>query len=225
MILQCGLALFPLALLHIIAHSLYKAHAFLSSGTAVEVVAPARRPGPVAVPNLKAVGRAFILALLIYAGIALAFGLDGKSPQAIALGAILILGVAYLLAQGLADVPPSCADLADEPARGPRLGELLRAPADRGSPHGWCPARHALAGTAGMGPRGARHGEFRPRGLRAGNLPLWSDHPAAAGLRVHLANGLTRMRSSIAGSAAGSEAARLTPRPHLPFLSRNGSLR
>ncbi len=31
MILQCGLALFPLALLHIIAHSLYKAHAFLSS--------------------------------------------------------------------------------------------------------------------------------------------------------------------------------------------------
>ncbi len=107
MILQCGLALFPLALLHIIAHSLYKAHAFLSSGTAVEVVASARRPGPVAVPNLKAVGRAFILALLIYAGIALAFGLDGKSPQAIALGAILILGVAYLLAQGLADAAPA----------------------------------------------------------------------------------------------------------------------
>jgi NAD(P)H-quinone oxidoreductase subunit 5 len=32
MILQCGLALFPLALLHIVAHSLYKAHAFLASG-------------------------------------------------------------------------------------------------------------------------------------------------------------------------------------------------
>ncbi len=38
MILQCGLALFPLALLHIVAHSLYKAHAFLASGTAVEKV-------------------------------------------------------------------------------------------------------------------------------------------------------------------------------------------
>jgi hypothetical protein len=34
MILQCGLALFPLALLHIVAHSLYKAHAFLASGQA-----------------------------------------------------------------------------------------------------------------------------------------------------------------------------------------------
>ena len=35
MILQCGLGLFALALLHIVAHSLYKAHAFLSSGGAV----------------------------------------------------------------------------------------------------------------------------------------------------------------------------------------------
>jgi hypothetical protein len=34
------------------------------------------------------------------------FGFTGKSPQAIALGAILIFGVAYLLAQGLADAAP-----------------------------------------------------------------------------------------------------------------------
>jgi NAD(P)H-quinone oxidoreductase subunit 5 len=46
MILQCGLALFPLALLHIVAHSLYKAHAFLASGQAVDGVAAIRRPGP-----------------------------------------------------------------------------------------------------------------------------------------------------------------------------------
>jgi NAD(P)H-quinone oxidoreductase subunit 5 len=39
MIMQCGLALFSLALLHIVAHSLYKAHAFLNSGTAVDAVA------------------------------------------------------------------------------------------------------------------------------------------------------------------------------------------
>ncbi|MFX8681014.1 proton-conducting transporter membrane subunit, partial [Acinetobacter baumannii] len=32
MILECGLGLFPLALLHIVAHSLYKAHSFLASG-------------------------------------------------------------------------------------------------------------------------------------------------------------------------------------------------
>ncbi|MCY2959321.1 MAG: NADH-quinone oxidoreductase subunit L [Planctomycetota bacterium] len=36
MLLQCGLGLWHLALLHLVAHSLYKAHAFLSSGTVVE---------------------------------------------------------------------------------------------------------------------------------------------------------------------------------------------
>jgi NAD(P)H-quinone oxidoreductase subunit 5 len=66
MILQCGLALFPLALLHIVAHSLYKAHAFLASGQAVDGVAAIRRPGPVAIPNGLRWVRAFIIALVIY---------------------------------------------------------------------------------------------------------------------------------------------------------------
>ena len=45
MVLECGLGLFPLALLHIVAHSLYKAHSFLASGAAVETIAANRRPG------------------------------------------------------------------------------------------------------------------------------------------------------------------------------------
>jgi NAD(P)H-quinone oxidoreductase subunit 5 len=36
MLVQCGLGLWQLALLHLVAHSLYKAHAFLSAGTAVD---------------------------------------------------------------------------------------------------------------------------------------------------------------------------------------------
>ncbi|MEP7116918.1 MAG: NADH-quinone oxidoreductase subunit L [Acidobacteriota bacterium] len=36
MLVQCGLGLWHLALLHLVAHSLYKAHAFLSAGTAVD---------------------------------------------------------------------------------------------------------------------------------------------------------------------------------------------
>ena len=106
MLLQCGLGLFALALLHILAHSLYKAHAFLSSGGAVERIAAAARPGPVAVPSLSAVGRSFLAALGIYLVIGFAFGFHHKSPQAIALGAILIFGIAYLFAQGLADAAP-----------------------------------------------------------------------------------------------------------------------
>ena len=48
MLVECGLGAYSLALLHLVAHSLYKAHAFLASGSTVESVAhpDARRPGP-----------------------------------------------------------------------------------------------------------------------------------------------------------------------------------
>ncbi|MEO1191198.1 MAG: proton-conducting transporter membrane subunit [Pseudomonadota bacterium] len=190
MILQCGLALFPLALLHIVAHSLYKAHAFLSAGSAVELVASIRRPGPVAVPNGAAVGRAFLIALVIYAVVGTLFGLAGKSPQALALGAILIFGVAYLLAQGLADAAPKVLTrLTAVYSLAATIGyfalqtgaELLMAgtlpPAPAPEPLEW-----ALIVLAVF--------SFGLVAFAQSCFPLWAYHPAAAGLRVHLANGL-----------------------------------
>ncbi len=190
MMLQCGLALFPLALLHIVAHSVYKAHAFLSSGGAVEAVAATRRPGPVAVPKAGAVFRAFLLALAIYAVVGLSFGLTGKSPQEIALGAILIFGVAYLLAQGLADAAPrvltrrtSLYSLAA--AVGyftlQALATWLTASVLPGAPAPG-PLEWALIVLALF--------SFGTVAVAQALFPLWARHPAAAGLRVHLANGL-----------------------------------
>jgi NAD(P)H-quinone oxidoreductase subunit 5 len=51
MMLECGLGAFHLALLHLVAHSLYKAHAFLSSGSVVHAraEAPQRSVQPAAV--------------------------------------------------------------------------------------------------------------------------------------------------------------------------------
>jgi len=190
MILQCGLALFPLALLHIVAHSLYKAHAFLASGTAVDGVAAIRRPGLVAIPNGLAVGRAFLIALVIYAAVAFAFGISGKSPQAIALGAILIFGVAYLLAQGLADSAPrvltqrtaaySAAAAVgyftlQTGAEWLMAGTLPATPAP--GPLEWALIALALL-------------SFGVVAVAQAMFPLWAYHPAAAGLRVHLSNGL-----------------------------------
>jgi len=190
MIMQCGLALFPLALLHIVAHSLYKAHAFLSSGGAVDHVAAIRRPGPIAIPGAGAVLRAFAFALAIYAAIGLAFGLDGKSAQAIALGAILIFGVAYLIAQGLADAAPRALTLRtalyavaasvsyfalQTGAEWLTAGTLPAAPAPG-------PLEWALLVLAVF--------SFGLVAIAQSTFPLWATHPAAAGLRVHLANGL-----------------------------------
>ncbi len=190
MTLQCGLALFPLALLHIVAHSLYKAHAFLASGTAVELVASIRRPGPVAVPSGGAVLKAFGLALAIYAAIALGFGLEGKSVQAIALGAILIFGVAYLIAQGLADAAPRALTLRTGAyALAASIGYFaLQTGAE------WLTAG-TLPATPAPGPLewaliALAVASFGLVALAQALFPLWAHHPAAEGLRVHLANGL-----------------------------------
>lgn len=190
MILQCGLALFPLALLHIVAHSLYKAHAFLAAGGAVEQIAAARRPGPVAVPSPKAVVRAFLIALAIYATVGLAFGVWTKSPQAIALGAILIFGTAYLIAQGLADAAPRA--LTRATARYALLAALAYFAFQAGMvwlTHGTLPApptpgplEWTLIVLAVL--------SFGLVAIAQSMFPLWAYHPAAAGLRVHLANGL-----------------------------------
>ena len=194
MVMQCGLALFPLALLHILAHSLYKAHAFLASGAAVETVAAARRPGPVAIPAGRAILRAFAVALALYAAIGvffgLAFGFAEKSPQSIALGAILILGVAYLLAQGFADAAPKAltrrtalyALVASISYFALQSGaEWLTAgtlpPAPSPGPMEWLLIALAVV-------------SFALVAFAQTSFPLWADHPAAAALRVHLANGL-----------------------------------
>lgn len=194
MILQCGLALFALALLHIIAHSLYKAHAFLASGGAVERIAAARRPGPIAVPDGRAVARAFLLALLIYAGIGMGFGVAAgfahKSPQAFVLGTILIFGVAYMLAQGLADTAPhQLTRKTAAYASATAIGYFALQTAAEWLTSGTIPAAPApgrlewtLMALATL--------SFGFVAIAQAMLPLWASHPAAAALRVHLANGL-----------------------------------
>lgn len=192
MLLQCGLGLWALALLHIVAHSLYKAHAFLGSGGAVRAVASIRRPGPVAVPTPGPVARSFALAVLLYATVAAIFGaLAGpKSPQALALGAMLIFGVAYLVAQGLADTAPRPLTRRTAVASiGAALGyfifqtlaEKLWGPVLPAAPVPG-PLEWALVVLAVS--------SFGLVAFAQALFPLWAHHPAMAGLRVHLANGL-----------------------------------
>ncbi|WP_289298342.1 NADH-quinone oxidoreductase subunit L, partial [uncultured Reyranella sp.] len=189
MILQCGLALFPLALLHIVAHSLYKAHAFLASGGAVERVAAIRRPGPVAVPDAAAVARAFGAALAIYVVVGLAFGLAHKSPQAAVLGAILIFGVAYMLAQGFADAAPRALTRRTAVyALATSVGYFALHAAAVFVTQGVLPVTPA-PGPLEAGLLVLAVASFGLVAIVQAMFPLWAYHPAAAGLRVHLSNG------------------------------------
>lgn len=99
MLMQCGLGLYDLALLHIVAHSLYKAHAFLNAGTAVEQ----NRLQQMTTPLPPLGGFAWLASAVVGVGIvaaaALAWGLrPAEAPALWAVSAVLALALAPLLA-------------------------------------------------------------------------------------------------------------------------------
>lgn len=98
MMLQCGLGAFALAVLHIVAHSLYKAHAFLSSGSIVSMSrsawTPSERPAAHPVVLLATLGAAVALTGAVGA----LFGLGLASGAGVLLlGSVFMMALAYLL--------------------------------------------------------------------------------------------------------------------------------
>ena len=92
MLLQCGLGAFGLALLHLVAHSLYKAHAFLHAGSTIGAVPRAAVP---LTPRALALGT--LAGGLLVAGTAtlLAVALPDATPSAGVLALVLALALAY----------------------------------------------------------------------------------------------------------------------------------
>jgi len=99
MLMQCGLGLYDLALLHIVAHSLYKAYAFLTAGTAVEQNRLQQMTTPL--PPLSGVAwfTSAIVGLGLVAAAALVWGIrPGEAPALWAVSAVLALALVPLLA-------------------------------------------------------------------------------------------------------------------------------
>ncbi len=102
MMLQCGLGSFASAMLHIIAHSLYKAHAFLWAGSAAETVKRFGAGDAARVPA-RAVALGYAAALAIFAAAGAAFaGALWEKPGLAVLGSIIVLGLGQMAAQALA---------------------------------------------------------------------------------------------------------------------------
>ncbi len=99
MLMQCGLGLYELALLHIVAHSLYKAHAFLTAGTAVEQNRLQQMTPPLPPLGGLAWFCSAIVGVAVVAGAALAWGIrPGEAPALWAVSAVLALALVPLLA-------------------------------------------------------------------------------------------------------------------------------
>jgi NAD(P)H-quinone oxidoreductase subunit 5 len=117
MLVECGLGAWHLALLHLVAHSLYKAHAFLASGSVVEgwrvesLVAPRVPPGSRATWLAAAVVLGGLVLGLTFGGAQL--GLVSPAEPA---GALLVLLLAFslapLVARGAASAGTDAAILA-----------------------------------------------------------------------------------------------------------------
>ena len=98
MMLQCGLGAFALAMLHLVAHSLYKAHAFLSSGSIVNISKSAWTPSGRPAAHPVVVLGSVVAALAVGCGIAAAMGLRIHSdPGHLLLVAVFIMALAHLL--------------------------------------------------------------------------------------------------------------------------------
>lgn len=105
MMLQCGLGAFSAAMLHIVAHSAYKAHAFLSCGSVLDAAASrAETKGPAASPghNVFAFAAAVGLSAMVLLGTWQALGLHiWEKRGAAVLGLVLLLALTQILWSGL----------------------------------------------------------------------------------------------------------------------------
>lgn len=103
MMLQCGLGAYSAALLHLIAHSLYKAHAFLSSGSVLEAASQlpsARKRDSRPVLSLPSLALCLLLPVSLYGATAWIWQINLlEKPGALILGLILCLSLTQLMAQ------------------------------------------------------------------------------------------------------------------------------
>ncbi len=105
MLLLCGLGAWPVAILHLVAHSFYKAHAFLSSGSAVETKGTTVPP-PVEVPGLGRILVGIGASLATVVGVAAVLGVSiAEKPVALGLSAILAIGLTQLWVRGAQQRP------------------------------------------------------------------------------------------------------------------------
>lgn len=102
MLMVCGLGLYPAVMLHLVAHSFYKAHAFLASGSVIDTLRAERLALPRRTGHPARVLASLFAALAIYLGLAWLWGVrPDEHPGLLGVGAILVLGLAQIIAPAL----------------------------------------------------------------------------------------------------------------------------
>ncbi|MEQ8924762.1 MAG: proton-conducting transporter membrane subunit [Fulvivirga sp.] len=97
-LLMCGFGVYSAAILHLVAHSFYKANSFLSSGSVVEVVKAKKVVTPNRLGSIPRILLGVLFSLSVYALFCYWWGLDPVNEFSLmAVGAIIALGVSQLI--------------------------------------------------------------------------------------------------------------------------------
>jgi NAD(P)H-quinone oxidoreductase subunit 5 len=179
MLLQCGFGAFTAATLHIVAHSLWKAHAFLTSGSVVDLARAKPGPMPAPTPAHGVIAIAMSLAAILGMGWAFGMTLETK-PALVVFGAVLALGLAHFAAQRLASgaVMPAVASVAGVAALYfalQRGAEIVLSPTVPESTTVDLTTAILMAGAVAV---------FAGIALLQAMLPTWGDRPAFKRLRL-----------------------------------------
>jgi NAD(P)H-quinone oxidoreductase subunit 5 len=102
-LMTSGLGVYAASMLHLVAHSFYKAHAFLSSGSVIDVVRASKVTKVVKYESPLKIVLGVGMALGLYMAFALISGIDLKTDISLLLiGTVIILGLSRLFTAAIA---------------------------------------------------------------------------------------------------------------------------
>jgi NAD(P)H-quinone oxidoreductase subunit 5 len=101
-LLICGFGVYSAALLHVVAHSFYKAHAFLSSGSVIDAVRARKVKTPKRMGNFGRIGLSIACSLAIFIGFCYLWGIQpAEDFNLMATGAIIVMGLSQVISSTL----------------------------------------------------------------------------------------------------------------------------
>lgn len=101
-LMMCGLGAYAAAMLHMVAHSFYKAHSFLSSGSMIDVVRASKIVKDVKEVTPLKIVLGTVMALSVFVGFTFLWGIDFQNELSLMLvGSIIIMGLARIFTSAL----------------------------------------------------------------------------------------------------------------------------
>ncbi|MFT6855801.1 MAG: NAD(P)H-quinone oxidoreductase subunit 5 [Cyclobacteriaceae bacterium] len=101
-LLVCGFGVYSAAILHLVAHSFYKAHSFLSSGSTIDSVRAKRISVPKRRGSYLLIALSIAFSLAVYAIFCYLWGIQPQQDFGLmAIGAIIVMGLSQILTQTL----------------------------------------------------------------------------------------------------------------------------